>query len=160
MSKIKDNFLSVVEFSTKHGIPRNYLHVVKNNIPDGVMVKVGAYYRVNETYFVRRDNFNRLVRNESQKNFYELTEHLSGSAVARLIIALGGKRRFQDYIQFFHDYLFSNKSTSVLSNTVPDGLWDFWKHSRWLVKINREVNFPDERIITQYILDRRNCAKT
>ena len=160
MSKIKDNFMTVKEFSLKHGVVRNHLCVIKDKIPSGVVVKGDVYHLVNESYFVRRDDFSRLVRNESQENFYELTEYLSGSAVARLIMALGGKRRFQDYVQFFSDYLFKNKDTSVLSNDVPDGLWDFWKHSRWLVKIVREIGFTDERIITQYILDRRSDAKT
>ena len=110
--------------------------------------------------FVRRDSFSRLVRNESQENFYELTEYLSASAVARLIVMLGGKVSTSVYSDFFCNRLFRNKWFSVLSNPIGSTLWEFWRISRWLVKIVREVQFHDERVIAQYILDRRECAKT
>jgi len=148
------NFITVKEFCLRHGV--STMNVYQREFADGVLSREVFPAVIDENYFIRRDAFARRVREEAQENFFELSEFFDGnaSAVARLIAALGGKVSSTVYSDFFCNRLFRNKWFSVLSNTISSTMWEFWRISRWLIKIVREVGSHDERVILQYIKDR------
>lgn len=153
----KTNFITVKEFALRHEMTPSNVHVCKHNgiVPDCSLSYDGRSYLIDEAYFLRRDAFVRSVYIEAQNNYFAIHDILnSNSAISRLIIALGGTRSFLGYTQFMADSLFVNKPRSILCTRICFTMWEFWRISRWLVKIIYITGFTDEKSIMRYILDR------
>ena len=153
----RTNFIPVKEFARRHDMTVSNVHVCKFNgiVPESALMYEGKSYLIDEAYFLRRDDFVRDVYIQAQNNYFAIHDILGkNSSISRLIMALGGTRSYYGYTQFMSDCLFLNKRGTVLANRVNFSLWEFWRITRWLVKIVQSIGSSDEKIIMQYIKDR------
>lgn len=154
-SKTGDNLMLVADFAEKYSISVDCLYVAKKNgaIPDGGLCGLQkGDYRVNESFFLRREAFAYKVRKEALENYYALHDAMkSNASIARLIIAFGSKRSFDSTAQFMSDGLFKNKPYTILANRISGTLWEFWRSSRWIIRVIKRIGSCDEKSIIEHI---------
>ena len=158
--------LTLNEFCGKYTVRVTSINTNISNHRDGIIAKsiIKGSKRgerlIDEEPIRRRLDFVKKVWLESHDNYYEIAEHISDYVFSKLLCRfLGGS--VDIWRTFLQSGLFSIRSGNpfVVSPTVNNKLWKFWRFSTFLIKKLNRMQTQKEEAIYKRLPSRDNFPK-
>jgi len=126
-------WISVADFCEKYKVGDATVYKFIKKMPkDSVIIKY-SQTRLDENFFIRRREFYKRVKLETQEMYYFFSEYFNDNQIASAISAITDKKYSTHSIYFFINAgLFRHDADYIFLYEVSGQMWSVWRALRWL----------------------------
>ena len=133
---VQQGWIKAKDFTNMYNLSESIVCVCSSTTKTKHIKKVGNILYINHSVLKMRREFHHRVWLEATDNYYLLIDGASQFKLARVLSKyLGGTSAswtvWMDNVLFSTAYM----DRSLLHYKIPEKLWEFWRFTRWMIKI-------------------------
>jgi len=128
--------MTVLEFTAKHGVSKNNIYVQKGSgrLPDEAFEsKNKRDLRINESWFVRRKDFQTKMYQNNYNMYYIISEHMNDTEISKYLSSKTGTT-MHNWRAWLGQRFWSGGSNTITRYRISRMHWTFNKYARQLIR--------------------------